>query len=64
MKQINVIINSCSECPYFQWDNQVGTYYCRDAKIYFLNRENQKRGNVMYWEQIIAHFCKLEDVEG
>jgi hypothetical protein len=60
-KLIYKVVESCAICPYFQWDNQVESYYCRETKIYFLNGENQKRGNVIYWEQIIADFCKLED---
>lgn len=62
-KLIHKIVTSCSDCPYFIWDNQVGSYKCWDTGKYFLNGEYQKipEDKGFYWKQIIAEFCRLED---
>jgi hypothetical protein len=66
MKQINVIIKSCSECPFFQWDSKVEAYYCRNSKRFFMGIEYQKvPGKMGFWcEQIVVDWCELENVEG
>lgn len=61
-KLIHKVVTSCSDCPYFIWDGQVGLYKCWDTKIYFIGSEHQKRGDPgeYYWKQIVAPFCRLE----
>jgi hypothetical protein len=61
-KKISLIINSCNECPYKQWNSYVEEFECKLLdKLIFYDEISNKIDKEPYSIPIIHKDCKLED---